>query len=160
MNTKQAAEKWNCSEKTVREYCKTGMIPLAEKTAFRWDIPDEMDKKPPVGRTKAVYLMYCIKDHTLPEIKSYWNEEKLLKALEYLSDVKFILDYAGEASLEEAVKKCRVSEFGEKLIKKEEAEMKTDNSLGVEISGEAGLENGLPIAKGKIGVKAERKQHT
>ena len=39
MNTKEASKKWGCSESTVREYCKSGLIPLAEKRGFNWDIP-------------------------------------------------------------------------------------------------------------------------
>ena len=115
------------------------MIPLADKNGFGWDIPDEMEEKPPVTRTRAVYLMRCISDNVLPEIKGYWSEEKLLDALEYLSDVRFILDYEGSNSLEEAVKKSRLSSIGKKMI--EEEIKKTA------VSVEAGLEKGIPTAK-------------
>ena len=157
MNTREAAEKWRCSEKTVREYCKSGMIPLAEKKVFAWEIPDEMEKKPPVTRTKAVYLMRCISDDVLPETKGYWSEEKLIDALEYLSDVKFIIDYDGSDSLEEAVKRSRISSIGKELIAKE-TKKNSESSIGIEISGEAGVDKGLPVAKGKVAVKGERRE--
>ena len=67
MNTKEASKKWGCSESTVREYCKNGLIPLAEKKGFNWDIPDEMQSLPPVTLNKAVFLMKCIEDNVLPE---------------------------------------------------------------------------------------------
>ncbi len=157
MNTKEAAVKWGCSETTVREYCKSGMIPLAEKKIFGWEIPDEMEKKPPVTRTKAVYLMRCISDDDLPVTRGYWSEEKLIAALEYLSDVKFILDYEGNVSLEEAVKRSRISTIGKELIEKE-AEKNVENSFGINVSGEAGVEKGLPTAKGKIVLTGNRKE--
>ncbi len=157
MNTKQAAEKWNCTERTVRDYCKSGMIPLAEKNGFNWEIPDEMEKKPPITRTRAVYLMRCIMDKTLPETKGYWSEEKLVDALAYISDVKFILDYEGSSSLEEAVKRCRISAFGRELIERE-MRKKSESSFGIELSGEAGLEKGIPSAKGTFSLKGERKE--
>ena len=155
MNTKEAAVKWGCSETTVREYCRSGMIPLAEKKIFGWEIPDEMEKKPPVTRTKAVYLMRCISDDALPVTRGYWSEEKLIAALEYLSDVKFILDYEGNVSLEEAVKRSRISTIGKELIAKE-SKKNIEKSIGAEISAEGGIDKGLPTAKGKIVLKGSR----
>ena len=93
MNTKEAAKKWKCSEKTVREYCKNGMIPLAEKTGQKWDIPDEMEKLPPVTLNRAVFLLQCLEENELPEVKGYWCRDKMLDALVYLSDMKFIIGF-------------------------------------------------------------------
>ena len=51
MNTKQAAQKWGCSVKTVTKLCADGVIPLAEKDERgRWVIPDECEKPPVTGR--------------------------------------------------------------------------------------------------------------
>ena len=60
MNTKQAAQKWECSAKTVTKLCADGVIPLAEKDERgRWVIPDECEK-PPVSRFRLCYLMDMI----------------------------------------------------------------------------------------------------
>ena len=150
MNTKEASKKWGCSESTVREYCKNGLIPLAEKKGFNWDIPDEMRSLPPVTLHKAVFLMKCIEDNVLPETSRYWNEEKMVDALEYLSDMRFIVNYDGHISLEQAAKKSKVSKLGKELIKK--ADRKPGkNEFGIE--GEAGLSGEGPKASVKVSAK-------
>lgn len=96
----------------MRKYCKTGMIPFAEKVNGKWDVPDEMRSLPPVTLNRAIYLLTCIEDNVLPDVSRYWSEEKLLNSLLYLSDMRFIIGYEGHSSLEEAAKQCRVSKLG------------------------------------------------
>ena len=143
MNTKEAARKWKCSEKTVRDYCKNGMIPLAEKTGRKWDIPDEMEKLPPVTLNRAVFLLQCLEENELPDVNGYWSRDKMLDALVYLSDMKFIIGFEGHASLEEAAKQCHVSVLGKRLIA-------STGSQAVEAGGDvgitAGIEGGMPTA--------------
>ena len=150
MNIKEASKKWGCSESTVREYCKRGLIPLAEKRGFNWDIPDEMQYLPPITVHKAVFLMKCIEDNVLPETSKYWNEEKMVDALEYLSDMRFIVNYDGHSSLEQAAKKSKVSKLGKELIKKADRKQ-GKNEFGFE--GEAGFSDGGPKASIKVSAK-------
>ena len=144
MNTKEAAKKWGCSEKTVREYCNNGIIPIADKEDGKWCIPDEMQELPPVTLKKAIYLLTCLGDDVLPTVGRYWSEDKLLDALVYLSDMRFIIGYEGHASLEEAAKKCRVSKLGQELI--ESGKVRDKLGVGGEIGIKAGIESGLPTA--------------
>lgn len=157
MNTKEAAEKWGCSEKTVREYCNNGMIPLAEKVSGKWYVPDEMLGLPPVTLNRAVYLLTCLEEHVLPAVNKYWNEEKLSDALVYLSDMRFIIGYEGHASLEEAARKCRVSKLGKKLIDSGEGCNEIEAGGGLELK--AGIESGLPSALVSVSGTAKTK-HT
>ena len=88
MNTREAAKQWRCSEKTVREYCKTGMILFAEKVNGEWYVPDEMRALPPVTLNRATYLLTCIEDNVLPDVSRLRSEEKLLNSLLYLSGMR------------------------------------------------------------------------
>ena len=87
MNTKEASEKWGCNENIVREYCKSGIIPVAYKERFKWVIPDDIQELPPVSAKKAVYLMKCIEENTLPGsiMKDTVHWKKLQKSVEYPS---------------------------------------------------------------------------
>ena len=99
MNTKEAAKKWKCSEKTVREYCKNGMIPLAEKTGRKWDIPDErvnslllhLDGSLPPVMFRSKCAVCC------GRILEY---RQAFDSLFYLSDMRFIIGYESYLSLD------------------------------------------------------------
>lgn len=156
MNTKKAAELWGCSQSTVRKLCNTGMIPGIEKEGIIWNIPDEMTKMPPVTRARAVYLLQCIEEDTLPEMKNYWSMDKMVDALAYLSDKRFIIGYEGHTSLEEAAKKCKVSELGKELIRK--ASRGNFQEIGGEVSVEAGIDKGQPVVKVKGGISTNWKK--
>ena len=153
MNTKEASEKWGCNENIVREYCKSGIIPVAYKEMFKWVIPDDIQELPPVTAKKAVYLMKCIEENTLPGTGRYWNKDKMTEALLYLSDMRFILDYEGHSTLEEAAKKCRISKLGKELIENNE-EKTVKNKIGVK--GSLGVQKGLPT--GNIEISFEHGQ--
>ena len=140
MTTKEASKKWDCTERIVQDYCKSGIIPLAEKESGKWSIPDEMQSLPPVTVSKAVYLLKCLLDQNLPITKKYWDEEKMVAALEYLSDMRFISNYEGHSSLEEAAKKCKVSKLGKELIEKAEKQPRIKKKIG----GELGFEGPIP----------------
>ncbi len=51
MTTKQAAEKWQISDRRVLQYCNEGRIEGAEKMGNTWLIPKNAEK-PIDGRTK------------------------------------------------------------------------------------------------------------
>ena len=52
MNAKQAAEKWNISDRRVRTLCANGQIDGAYRIGKIWYIPDGTDK-PKDGRIKT-----------------------------------------------------------------------------------------------------------
>lgn len=45
MGTKEASEKWKCSQATVRNWCRKGMIPGAtqDKYGSPWHIPKDAE---------------------------------------------------------------------------------------------------------------------
>lgn len=51
MTTKQAAEKWQISDRRVLQYCNDGRIAGAEKMGNTWLIPKKAEK-PADGRRK------------------------------------------------------------------------------------------------------------
>ena len=54
ITTKEAAERWGCSESTVRKWCQNGLlfsIRKAEKVSGRWRIP--VDAKCPKKNDKG-----------------------------------------------------------------------------------------------------------
>ena len=44
LTVKQVAEKWNISERSVRNYCKNGRIVGAVIKGKHWIIPDDVEK--------------------------------------------------------------------------------------------------------------------
>ena len=52
LTTKQAAEKWQISDRRVLQYCNDGRIDGAEKMGNTWLIP-KTAKKPADGRRKG-----------------------------------------------------------------------------------------------------------
>ncbi|MGI5899708.1 MAG: helix-turn-helix domain-containing protein [Christensenellales bacterium] len=51
MTTKEAAAKWNISDRRILQYCNTGRIPGAAKMGNTWLIPKDAEK-PKDGRRK------------------------------------------------------------------------------------------------------------
>ena len=142
MNTREAAKKWGCSEKTVREYCQNGVIPIAEKNGGKWYVPIGMQSLPPVTLKKAVYLLNCIEDNILPAASRYWSENKLTDALLYLSDMGFIDGYEGNLSLEDAARNSRVTKLGKGLIDSDEKQVEVEKNIDIKV----GIEKGQPNA--------------
>lgn len=53
---KEKAKEWNCSPRTVTEYCSSGIIPPAEKNGRfgGWEIPESWPK-PPHEKAPALF---------------------------------------------------------------------------------------------------------
>lgn len=129
MNVKTASKKWNCSRKTIYEYCKSGIIPDVDKINGEWDIP-EIDK-PPVTVKKAIYYMTQINliiEGATPNLVKNISKENLIKIYTYLADYGFItrVDFSGE--LLDGLRKAKVTSLGEKIIKSENVKVLSKNS--------------------------------
>ncbi len=85
MNTTEAANLWNLSERSVRNMCAEGRIPGAEKVDEKWIIPDDA-KKPDDGRVKTGEYMKSlskalpigISDYIRAESEYYYVDKTLL----------------------------------------------------------------------------------
>jgi hypothetical protein len=59
MNTQAASEKWACEPRDVREWCKAGQIPGAEKQSGRWVIP-ETARRPPDRKLQREIIWWIL----------------------------------------------------------------------------------------------------
>ncbi len=123
MKVSEAHSLWNLSEGTIRRYCKSGIIPGAEKGRFgRWEIPDVSDK-PPFTRTGLCFLMEHV--FVIQEQGEYKNKKwghsitRVEKGLKYLSDYCFIAGFNEEETLENNMMNIRLTSAGESLLRKE-----------------------------------------
>ena len=119
MTTKEAAKKWGCSEKWIRNRCDEGIIPFAEKHRI-WEIPETADK-PPCTRHRAVVLLKRIVDISKGldvELLPGNNDEENVAIYRYLSEYGFMSKLKGEDIIK-ALEKAVVTEDGLELIKKE-----------------------------------------
>ena len=69
MNAKQAAEKWNISDRRVRTLCANGQIDGAYRIGRAWYIPDGSDK-PQDGRIKAKESLTALIENKKAELDS------------------------------------------------------------------------------------------
>ncbi len=144
MNVKEAKSRWHVSEKTVREYCKEGIIPEATKVKRNlknlifeeWDIPD-IDK-PPARRSVLVKYMkfiIVINEGAKPSINRSYSEIK--KIYKYLADSGFITPVLFKKSINDSLRGVHITSLGHELIAKEcpnvseEISAKISANLGV-----------------------------
>ena len=69
ISVKQAAEKWNISDRRVRVLCSEGRIPDVIREGRSWKIP-ETAKKPEDGRYKTTESLLTIIDNKKKELDS------------------------------------------------------------------------------------------
>lgn len=55
LSVAQTAQKWNLSERTVRNYCANGKIPDAFLTGKKWNIPENAER-PKKYNDKIIYF--------------------------------------------------------------------------------------------------------
>ena len=53
MSVKEIAEKWNMSERSVRNYCRLGRVPGSFLTGKTWNIPENAEKPERSKNSKA-----------------------------------------------------------------------------------------------------------
>ncbi len=146
MDVKEASKKWGCSQSTVRRYCKSGIVPLAEKvgTFKKWDIPDDLDK-PPLTRFRLCFLMDSIIQISNNDIdfdKISWgiSEEELKNGYDYLIKNMFVSSFDVN-NLKDELKKAKLTERGISLIQREidESKNETKFSAYVKLKGNVGI---------------------
>lgn len=108
MTTKEAQEAWGLSQKCIRELCKYGFIPMAEKEVF-WSIPDDAEK-PPVTVNSFVVLMESILEFNQGGNPNVYRKglpkEKIKDALYYLSGFGFVAGYNERLECPELLRKA------------------------------------------------------
>ena len=98
-SSKEMAEIWNVSERTVTTFCKSGKVPGAIKEGRTWKIPEDA-KKPADGRVMSGrYVKKNIKNtiKALPigisdyvrAQSEYYYVDKTMMIKEFLDMVKF-----------------------------------------------------------------------
>ena len=135
MNTKEAAEKWDVSESTVKKYCQEGMVPFAEKDGRKWLIPDHAEK-PLFTRHRAVQFMSYIDDcHEggNPNLmRAGFTVEYINKAYFYLYDMGFITLPGRGRTLAEMLKNVRLTSKGKALIRDELTAMEKSHKTKID----------------------------
>ena len=139
MTTKEKAKEWGCTEKTVRQYCNDGIIPLAEKVGRRWQIPDDWGK-PPMTRHGLCVLMDTIYqlNHgvSFDSLKWGYSDETIKAGYDYLISVAFI-STIDTSKLSEELINSTVTPRGKEIIDKENA--KNHCHYNVHITARANL---------------------
>ena len=119
--TKEKAKEWGCSDRTVRDYCASGIIPPAEQLHGKWDIPDEWPK-PPMTRHKLCFLMDTVYQlnhgSKFDDIRWGFSDVDVIKGFNYLLGAVFISNLDTK-HLAETLKDAIVTPRGAALIAKE-----------------------------------------
>ena len=152
MNAEQAAKNWGCKSSWVRDRCKEGIIPLAEKKGLCWDIPEDAEK-PACTRFVAVQIMNrLINNENGRNVELYPGKDKIRgkQILLYLSKCGFITRIK-EDKFEKAIKNIKVTSEGLKLINWK------NNKICFDEVGFKGYVN-TPIVGSEIQIKGNRKQ--
>ncbi|MBR5947355.1 MAG: hypothetical protein IKZ82_01740 [Clostridia bacterium] len=104
MNTKEFAKKHGVKTDWVRERCKEGLIPSAEKKNGRWDIPENAELPPCTGREAALILENIIERAKGIEVRLVPARmaERGEAALEYLMNWGFIAKSGEDGALRAA----------------------------------------------------------
>lgn len=141
MDTKQASKKWECSASTVKRYCKSGIIPPAEKIRNKWVIPDNCEK-PPLTRRGLCYLMdtiYQIKDGVdVENITWGYSEDYVRRGYNYLISFAFIT-FFNVKNLESDLGTASVTPRGKELIIREYKESKGKYRINTTLRGEINI---------------------
>lgn len=113
MNTKEAAKKWELSQRVVRDRCKSGLIPFAEKRGTRWDIPDDAIK-PIITPHFAYELLQYIEVVTEGGVPSLPQNAE--EAMTFLSNIGFCTQFQKDGKLLNAIRKVSITSLGRKFI--------------------------------------------
>ena len=142
MNAKETAKRWGCSPSTVKEYCRTDIIPSAEKIKSKanrlvWDVPAECTKPPMTrhGMCTILDTAFLIQDGANFEVVKWGRSINDVKdCFRYLAENAFITDYDNTKSFEELVYAIKVTLRGEDLIRSDAQDKK--KPLHYKVKGE------------------------
>ncbi|WP_332306272.1 MULTISPECIES: helix-turn-helix domain-containing protein [Enorma] len=143
--TKEMARKWGCSESTVRNYCASGIIPPAEKSAFpsKWIIPDDWPK-PPMGRHGLCFLLDTIcqlnNGVEYESIRWGYKPSDIQKAYAYLISAAF-MSTIDTNHLSTELQKSIITPRGAELIERENREGKSSTKFraNFKVAGDVGV---------------------
>lgn len=126
---KEKAKEWNCSPRTVTEYCSSGIIPPAEKNGRfgGWEIPESWPK-PPMRRHQLCFLLDTIDlihlGAVYGELEMGYPREKILDGYRYLVSSGFMTSF-DLSDLDNDLGSAYVTNRGVALIESENAAIKT-----------------------------------
>ena len=132
MNVNKASNEWHVSLSWVRDRCKYGLIPSAEKRFF-WEVDDSAEK-PPCTNKFAVDLLKIICDLDSGKKVNPFpgkDKDKCIATYKYLSRYSFITELNINKDIEKEIKKAKVCSLGYDLIRKyEETQSITTETAG------------------------------
>ena len=145
---------WGCSASTIREYCRSGIIPPAEKVGrpMRWAIPNGWPK-PPMTRHGLCFLMERIEllkeGVSFDAIRWGYSYEKVVAGFDYLVQAGFI-STVDTSELATSLLKAKITTMGNELLKRE----KNENGVTTKTTVSAGVKVNLGVVSTEI--KKER----
>lgn len=140
---KQKAKEWMCHERTVSNYCLSGIIPPAIKEGRppKWIIPDEWPK-PPMGRHGLCFLLDTIYqlNHGVDysALKFGYTDTELKNGYDYLISSAF-MSTIDTCKLSEELKNAIVTPRGELLVQRENSESKGKITFKAHVATKANI---------------------
>ena len=120
MTSRDTAKRWGCSVSKVTQYCREGLVPLANKPKRKaWEIPDNSPMPPLSRRGLCVLLdnLIQIQSGASLDLNAFgYNESVLKKAYDFLSDLGFIKKFNKSTPLDVALINTEITPRGQKLI--------------------------------------------
>lgn len=150
MTVNKAAKKWDVSTSWVRDRCRYGLIPNAEKRLL-WEIDDSAEK-PPCTNKFAVDLLKIISDLDSGKKANPFpgkDKDKCIATYNYLSKYSFITELNFNKDIEKEIKRAKVCSLGFDLIRKYEAALLTTTEMAGEVNS-GFVKAGIKRTKTKI----------
>ena len=119
MTTKEVSKKWHISEKIIRDRCKKGLLPLAEKNNGKWNISENSDF-PPCTPREALYCLKMVDEICQGNSINLFpfDEKKVLGTFEYLSKWNYItkVDAKTKAKYQKTIRDAKITNIGADFI--------------------------------------------
>lgn len=140
---KEKAKEWNCSPRTVAEYCSSGIIPPAEKNGRfgGWEIPENWPR-PPMRRHRLCFLLDTI--YQLNSGVSYsalkWgvSDSDVIAGFDYLISAAF-MSTIDTGNLAHELRRATVTPRGQQLIEADNRANNGKTHYRTHINAEAGI---------------------
>lgn len=150
--TKAKAIEWGVSERTVQEYCRTNMIPFADKfDGVHWSIPIDAEK-PLLTRHQARCFLELIddcEDGCEPDIKSlHVTISDIKTGYDYLSYLGYCRRILWGDDCVQSISQSRVSRKGRELIEEDREEFGKGRKIKETTEGE--IKAGIGLFGGQV----------